>query len=37
MVADHLSRLENREVTEKEKAIVAEFPDEQLFKKQERP
>ena len=37
VVADHLSRLENREVTEKEKTIVAEFPDEQLFKVQEMP
>ena len=31
VVADHLSRLENKEVTKKEKAIMAEFPDEKLF------
>jgi len=37
VVVDHLSRLDNREVTENEKTIVAEFPDEQLFNVQERP
>ena len=31
VVADHLSRLENNEVMKKEKAIMAEFPDEKLF------
>jgi len=31
VVVDHLSRLENSEVTKKEKAIMAEFPDEKLF------
>jgi len=31
VVADHLSRLENNEVTKKENAIMAEFPDEKLF------
>ena len=37
VVADHLSRLENKEVTAKEKAIVAEFLDEKLFVIGERP
>ena len=37
VVADHLSRLENTEVTKKEKAIMAEFLDEQLFVVGERP
>jgi len=37
VVADHLSRLENNEVTKKEKAILAEFPDEKLFAIGERP
>ena len=37
VVVDHLSMLDNKEVTEKEKAIVAEFADEQLFTIQERP
>jgi len=36
IVADHLSRLENNEVTNKEKAILAEFPDETLFVVDER-
>ena len=36
MVADHLSRLENGEVTAKEKAFMAEFPDEKLFMVEER-
>ena len=31
MVVDHLSRLDNSEVTKNEKAIMAEFPDEKLF------
>jgi len=37
VVADHLSRLENNEVTKKEKVIMAEFPDEKLFAIGERP
>jgi len=37
VVADHLSRLENSEVTNKEKAIMAEFSDEKLFAVGERP
>jgi len=37
VVADHLSRLDNGEVTKKEKAIMAEFPDERLFAIGERP
>jgi len=37
MAADHLSRLENNEVTKKEKAIMAEFPDEKLFAIGDRP
>jgi len=37
VVADHLSRLENKEVTKKEKAIMADFPDEKLFAIGERP
>jgi len=37
VVADHLSRLENEEVTKKEKAITAEFPDEKLMAIEERP
>ena len=37
VVANHLSRLENDEVTKKEKAIEAEFLDEQLFVVAERP
>jgi len=36
VVGDHLSRLENTEVTKKVKAIMAEFPDEQLFMVRER-
>jgi len=36
VVADHLSRLENSEVTKKEKSIMAEFPDEKLFAVGER-
>jgi hypothetical protein len=36
VVADHLSRLENEEVTKKEKAITAEFPDEKLMDIEER-
>jgi len=37
VVADHLSRLENDEVTKKVKAIEAEFLDEQLLVVTERP
>jgi len=37
VVANHLSRLENSEVTKKEKDIMAEFPDEKLFAIGERP
>jgi len=37
VVADHHSKLENDEVTKKEKAIEAEFLDEQLFVVAERP
>nr|KYP43570.1 Retrovirus-related Pol polyprotein from transposon 17.6 [Cajanus cajan] len=36
-IADHLSRLENEEVTILESAIHGEFPDEKLFSVQERP
>jgi len=34
---DHMSRLENKEVTKKDKAIEVEFPNEQLFMVTERP
>nr|KYP33141.1 Retrovirus-related Pol polyprotein from transposon 17.6 [Cajanus cajan] len=37
LVADHLSRLINDEVTLKEREILEEFPDEKLFMVQERP
>jgi hypothetical protein len=37
VVADHLSRLENSEITSKEKNIEEEFPDEKLFSISERP
>jgi len=37
VVVDHLSRLENNEVTKKEKAIMAKFLDEKLFAIGERP
>ncbi|CAJ2652179.1 unnamed protein product [Trifolium pratense] len=37
VVADHLSRLANPEITKKEKSIVVEFPDEQLLTVTERP
>ena len=37
LVADHLSRLVNVEVTASEKEIREEFPDEKLFKVQVRP
>jgi len=37
VVADHLSRMENIEVTNKEKAIMAEFLDEQQFVVEEWP
>jgi len=36
VVADHLSRLENSEATNKEKAIMVEFSDEKLFVVRER-
>jgi hypothetical protein len=36
-VADHLSRLNNTEVTREEEQIVEEFPDERLLLIQERP
>ena len=37
MVADHLSRLVNVGITEKEKEVRDEFPDEKLYAIQERP
>lgn len=37
MVEDHLSRLDNKEVTKNENPIIAEFPDERLFVVEERP
>nr|KYP32883.1 Retrovirus-related Pol polyprotein from transposon 17.6 [Cajanus cajan] len=37
LVADHLSRLINDEVTLKEREILEEFPDEKIFMVQERP
>lgn len=37
LVADHLSRLVNDEVTIKQQEIIEEFPDEKLFMMQERP
>jgi len=37
VVADHLSSLENNEVTKKEKTIMAKFLDEKLFAIGERP
>jgi hypothetical protein len=37
VVADHLSRLKNSSVTDKEKDIVEEFPDEHLLAITERP
>ena len=37
VVANHLSRLVNEEVTLKEVEIIDEFPDEALFKINERP
>ena len=36
-VADHLSRLNNTEVTSEEEEILKEFPDERLLLIQERP
>lgn len=36
LVADHLSRLVNDEITKKEKEVVKEFPDEKLFMVQVR-
>jgi hypothetical protein len=37
VVADHLSRLDNPKVTQKEKRINEEFPDEKLFAVSKRP
>ena len=37
LVADHLSRLVNHEVTQHEKEVLEEFPDEQLMRIHERP
>lgn len=37
LVADHLSRLVNEEVTKKENEVLEEFPDEKLLMMQERP
>ncbi|KAK2359233.1 hypothetical protein QL285_084625 [Trifolium repens] len=37
LVADHLSRLVNNEVTEHEREVLEEFPDEKLLMVQERP
>ena len=37
VVADHLSRLVNEEVTSKEAEVRDEFPDESLFVVSERP
>ena len=37
LVADHLSRLVNHEVTQHEKEVLEEFPDEQFMRIQERP
>jgi hypothetical protein len=37
LVADHLSRLVNIKVTEREQELLDEFPDEKLLKVQERP
>ncbi|GAU34191.1 hypothetical protein TSUD_162920 [Trifolium subterraneum] len=37
LVADHLSRLVNNEVTKHEHEVIEEFPDEKLFMVQERP
>ena len=37
LVANHLSRLVNVNITDKEKEVREEFPDEQLFAIQERP
>jgi len=37
LIADHLSRLVNNEVTKKENEVLEEFPDEQLLMVQERP
>jgi len=36
VVVDHLSNLDNKEVTEKEKVIVDEFPDENFFENSEK-
>ncbi|XP_045830863.1 uncharacterized protein LOC123922161 [Trifolium pratense] len=37
LVADHLSRLVNNEVTKHEREVLEEFPDEKLLMVQERP
>lgn len=37
MVAGHLSRLVNKEITNQEKEAIEEFQDEQLFMVQEKP
>jgi len=37
VIADHLSRLVNEEVTSKEAKVRDEFPDESLFVVSERP
>ncbi|XP_058734008.1 uncharacterized protein LOC131605698, partial [Vicia villosa] len=37
LVADHLSRLVNEEVTNKEEEVLESFPDEKLFMVEERP
>ena len=37
VVADHLSRLVNEEVTQKEKEVRGEFPDEFLLAAVDRP
>ncbi|MCI91644.1 hypothetical protein A2U01_0112938, partial [Trifolium medium] len=37
LVADHLSRLVNIEVTKHEREVLEEFPDEKLLMVQERP
>jgi hypothetical protein len=37
LMADHLSRLVNNEVTRNEQEVLEEFPDEKLVSIQERP
>jgi len=36
VIVDHLSNLDNKEVTEKEKVIMDEFPDENFFENSEK-